>query len=101
MLRLWRLCCRILVAMGSLHRHSASGWLVGAQLTYADLALCEILLELSEPDNLPDFATRFNLPQLGAFLDRVASRPRLRDYLTSARAWTRAQPALHAPPELL
>ena len=68
---------------------SASGWLVGDELTYVDLALFEILLELAEPDNLPDFATAFGLPQLGAFLERVRCRPRLRDYLASPRRMPR------------
>lgn len=69
--------------------HSPSGWLVGEELTYVDLALCEILSELSEADNVPDFATRFVLPQLGGFLERCRSRPRLRDYLASARRMPR------------
>ena len=52
---------------------SNTGYLVG-WCTYADLALLHVLWELAEPDNVPDFATRFDLPQLGAFLERMEER---------------------------
>ena len=68
---------------------SSSGWLVGEGLTYIDLALFEALLELAEPDNVPDFATRFELPALGAFLERMERRPHLLDYLSSPRRMPR------------
>lgn len=63
---------------------SNTGYLVG-WCTYADLALLHVLWELAEPDNVPDFATRFDLPQLGAFLERMEERPQLRAYLRSSR----------------
>ena len=69
---------------------STSGWLVGWGLTYVDLALFEALDELAESDNVgPDFAVRFELPQLGAFFERVGSRPHIREYLRSPRRMPR------------
>ena len=68
---------------------SQSGWLVGEGLTYVDIALFEILDQLSEPDQVPDFAERFELPQLGAFLERMEKRPQLREYLASDRRMPR------------
>ena len=62
---------------------------MGEGVTYVDLALFEILHELAEPDRVPDFAARFDLPRLGAFLERVASRPHLRAYLASPRRMPR------------
>ena len=90
---------------------SGSGFLVGGRITYADLALFDILFELAEPDNVPDFAAAFALPQLGAFLERIEARPKIAEYLRSARRMPRygrnAQtgegvyeyvPGRHAPP---
>lgn len=66
-----------------------TGFLTGAEPTYADLALFHVLWELAEPDKVPDFASRFGLPLLGAFLERVAARPQLDEYLHSARRMPR------------
>lgn len=68
---------------------STTGYLIGPSPTYVDLALFHILWELAEEDRVPDFATRFGLPQLGAFLERVAARPQIDDYLRSARRMPR------------
>ena len=58
-------------------------------MTYVDLALFHVLLELAEEDNVPDFAERFGLPHLGRFLERMESRPHLREYLESPRRMPR------------
>ena len=68
---------------------STSGFLVGNGITVIDLAVFEILFELAEPDHVPDFASRFGFPHLGAFLTRMESRPQLRAYLESARRMPR------------
>lgn len=70
---------------------SGSGYLVGCAPTYADLALFHVLWELAEPDNLPDFASLFGLPQLGEFLVRMEQRPQLNQYVNSARRMPRYQ----------
>ena len=56
---------------------------------YVDLALFYILFELAEDDAVPDFASRFNLPALGAFLGAMSARPRLDAYVRSARRMPR------------
>ena len=38
------------------------------------MALFNILLELSEDDNMPDFAQILNLPNLGKLLDKAIQR---------------------------
>ena len=58
-------------------------------VTYPDLGLFYILYELAEDDNVPDFAERFALPHCGAFLDRMAARPQLADFLASPRRMPR------------
>ena len=68
---------------------SKSGYLVGDQITYPDHGLFYILYELAEDDNVPDFAERFALPHCGAFLDRMAARPQLADFLASPRRMPR------------
>mmetsp|Transcript_16364 Transcript_16364/g.27435 ORF Transcript_16364/g.27435 Transcript_16364/m.27435 type:complete len:338 (-) Transcript_16364:354-1367(-) len=68
---------------------TSTGFLVGRSLTYVDLGLFYILFELAEEDNIPDFATRFNLPQLGSFLQHMQERPRIKDYLQSPRRMPR------------
>lgn len=68
-----------------------TGFLVGDSVTYPDLGLFYILFELAEEDNVPDFAQRFELPQLGAFLERIEQRPQILDYLKSPRRMPRYQ----------
>ena len=58
-------------------------YLVGADLTYVDLALLDTLWDLGEEDSVPDFAHRFNLPRCGEFLQRVAGIPTIDAYLRS------------------
>ena len=71
---------------------SGTGFLVGDSITYVDLALFNTLFELAEADCVPDFATRFKLPRLGAFLAAIESRPRIKAYLTSPRRMPRFTP---------
>ena len=83
---------RSLMALGyfeELLAASKSGFLVGDACTYVDLGLFYILFELAEDDNVPDFAQRFELPNLGAFLEAMESRPHIRDYLASPRRMPR------------
>mmetsp|Transcript_21553 Transcript_21553/g.31886 ORF Transcript_21553/g.31886 Transcript_21553/m.31886 type:complete len:325 (-) Transcript_21553:22-996(-) len=69
----------------------STGFLVGDSPTYVDLGLFYILFELAEEDNVPDFASRFKLPKLGAFLQNMQERPHLLDYLKNARRMPRYQ----------
>lgn len=62
---------------------TGTGYLVGDAPTVADLGLFYVLYELAEDDKVPDFAVKFALPRLGAFLDRVAARPGIRAFLES------------------
>lgn len=68
---------------------TGTGFLVGDAVTYVDLALFYVLFELAEPDVCPDFAARFGWPRLGAFLEAMQRRPRIDDYLRSARRMPR------------
>lgn len=68
-----------------------TGFLVGDSPTYVDLGLFYILFELAEEDNVPDFASRFRVPNLGAFLENMQERPHILDYLKSARRMPRYQ----------
>lgn len=68
---------------------STSGFLVGASLTYVDLALWMSLLELEEEDNMPNWADALNLPALKKFKDQVENRPNLQAYLQSDRLMPR------------
>ena len=77
---------RSLMALGyfeELLEKSGSEFLVSSGLTYVDLGLFYILFELAEEDNVPDFAEKFNFPQLGAFLESMQNRPRIKDYIVS------------------
>ena len=67
---------------GALER-SGTAFLVGEGITYADLGLFYTLYELMEEDNVPDFAERFGLPRLGEFVETVAARPRVAEFLRS------------------
>lgn len=62
---------------------SGTGFLVGDTPMYVDLGLFETLFELAEPEHVPDFAERFGLPRLGAFLEAMSARPQLKRYLES------------------
>lgn len=62
---------------------TGTGYLVGAGLTYVDLALFGILFELAEDDTVPDYAARFALPLLGQFQERVQALPGVERYLSS------------------
>lgn len=66
-----------------------SGFLVGAGLTYVDLALWSSLLELEEEDNMPDWAGSLKLPALKAFKERVEQRENIQAYLQSDRLMPR------------
>jgi len=77
---------RSLAALGVFEERLAAtntGFLVGSGPTYIDLALFNDLFELAEDDNVPDFATRFNLPRLGSFLSAFENRPSIKAYLQS------------------
>jgi glutathione S-transferase len=83
---------RSLAALGVFEERlesSETGFLVGDTPTVIDLALFEALFELAEADNIPDFATRFDFPKLGAFLATMEARPRVRAYLESPRRMRR------------
>jgi len=60
-------------------------FLVGAQLTYIDLALWSKLLELSQPDNVPQWADRFLLPNLKELYSTITERPNINAFLQSGR----------------
>jgi glutathione S-transferase len=68
---------------------TGTGFLVGAAVSYVDLALLHVLLELTEEGVAPDFATRFGLPRLGRFYAEMTARPRLEAYLKSERRMPR------------
>ena len=70
---------------------SGSGFLVPGGLTYVDLGLFYILFELAEEDNVPNFAEKFGFPKLGAFLDSMQNRPRIKDYIESPGRMPRYQ----------
>ncbi|GMI35430.1 hypothetical protein TrCOL_g6364 [Triparma columacea] len=70
---------------------SEGPYLMGAQPCYLDFGLFYILFELSEPSNVPDFASKFDLPLLGEFVKAVEARPQINSYLKSARRMPRYQ----------
>ncbi|GMH56769.1 hypothetical protein TrRE_jg10469 [Triparma retinervis] len=70
---------------------SSGPYLINAKPCYIDFGLFYILFELSEPSNVPDFSSKFDLPLLGEFVNAVASRPQINDYLKSARRMPRYQ----------
>jgi len=79
---------RSLAALGVFEEQlvkTGTGFLVGNTITYVDLALFNILFELAEPENVPDFSTRWNFPALGNFLNRLEQRPGIHSYVRSAR----------------
>uniref|UniRef100_A0A7S1MWL7 GST C-terminal domain-containing protein n=1 Tax=Hemiselmis andersenii TaxID=464988 RepID=A0A7S1MWL7_HEMAN len=70
---------------------AGTGFLVREAPTYVDLGLFYTLFELAEDDNVPDFAARYDLPLLGAFLRQMQERPHILDYLKSPRRMPRYQ----------
>jgi len=68
-----------------------TGFLVGDCVSFVDFGLFYILFELAEEDNVPDFAEKFDFPNLGAFLRRMEQRPHILDYLKSPRRMPRYQ----------
>jgi len=88
----WTVAERSLAALGVFEdrlKLSKAGFLVGDAVTYVDHALLHILLELAEPENVPDFAERFELPFLGQFLRRMEQRPGIAAYVRSSRRMPR------------
>eukprot|EP00656_Telonema_subtile_P006708 TRINITY_DN13116_c0_g1_i1.p1 TRINITY_DN13116_c0_g1~~TRINITY_DN13116_c0_g1_i1.p1 ORF type:complete len:337 (+),score=78.56 TRINITY_DN13116_c0_g1_i1:119-1129(+) len=70
---------------------SGTGFLVGANLTYVDLALWQKLQDLGQPDNLGQgWADRLGMPQLGSFAGRLYSKQeRLAGFVSSGRRMPR------------
>lgn len=61
------------------------GWLVGAQLTYADLSLFQLVEGLSYAFPKATAPVLAAAPRVRALRDAVAARPRIAAYLASAR----------------
>jgi glutathione S-transferase len=87
------------------NRRSEGRWLVGADLTYADLSAFQVVegLRYAFPNAMA--RRELKLPRLVALRDRVAERPRLAAYLASDRRIPfnqdgifRHYPELDAPP---
>jgi glutathione S-transferase len=66
-------------------QRSGSAWLIGADVSYADLAAFQVVegLEYAFPNAMATLASE--LPLLRALRDRVAARPRIAAYLASER----------------
>lgn len=64
---------------------SSSIFLVGAQLTYVDLALWCRLLSLSQTDNVPDWADKLKLPHLNELYLHIMQLPNIKTFLDSGR----------------
>jgi len=62
---------------------NGTGWLVGKQVTWADLWVGEMLARLSEPTWLPGMLDGY--PQLKAFVDKVHALPAI-------KAWVAKRP---------
>jgi len=84
---------RSLAALGVFEEQlerSATPFLAGSDSpSYVDIAIFCELFELAELGNIPDFATRFELPRLGAFLHMMVERPRIAAYIRSPRRMPR------------
>ncbi len=67
------------------HNPAKSGYAVGADLTYVDLSLFQVIegLTYAFPRAMADFAKTY--PTLAALRDRVAQRPNIARYLASER----------------
>lgn len=75
----------ILKCFEALLQKNTNKVLVGSQLTYIDLALWSKLLELSQPDSVPDWAAKLKLPHLNEFYLRIIERPNIKAFLNSGR----------------
>lgn len=65
---------------------SSSGWLVGANLTYVDLALWQKLTDLGQPRNLgPGWADKLGFPLLAKHVLRINAIPELASFVYSGR----------------
>ena len=62
---------------------SGNSFLVGNSMTYVDLALFDTLSDLAELDNVPDFGSKFDLPNCQSFLEKISSIPSVSKYLES------------------
>lgn len=62
---------------------NGTGYLIGDAMTFVDLALFETLFELAEPEHVPDFAERLELPRCGEFLERVSRVDSIAAYIAS------------------
>jgi len=82
----------VLKCFETLLQKNANKLLVGSQLTYIDLALWSKLFELSQPDNVPDWATKLNLPHLNEFYLSILERPNIQAFLKSGRLLPRVGP---------
>lgn len=69
----------------ALLQNSASDFLVGAQLTYVDLALWSKVFELSQPDNVPQWASKLDLPNITKLYSIIMERPNIIAFLQSGR----------------
>jgi glutathione S-transferase len=87
------------------NQRSAGRWLVGSDLTYADLSAFQVVegLRYAFPNAMA--AIEAKIPRLVALRDRVAARPRVAAYLESKRRLPfnqqgifRSYPELDAPP---
>jgi glutathione S-transferase len=67
------------------NRATRSAWLVGADLSYADLSAFQVIagMRYAFPDAMARSASK--IPRLTALHDRVAARPRIAAYLASDR----------------
>eukprot|EP00658_Telonema_sp_P-2_P058249 TRINITY_DN4670_c0_g1_i1.p1 TRINITY_DN4670_c0_g1~~TRINITY_DN4670_c0_g1_i1.p1 ORF type:complete len:202 (-),score=46.30 TRINITY_DN4670_c0_g1_i1:447-1052(-) len=70
---------------------SSSGYLVGSNLTYVDLALWQKLHEMGQPDMLGEgWADRLRVPRLGAFCSRLyQEKQELASFVGSGRRMPR------------
>jgi len=69
---------------------SSSGFLVGGNMTYVDLALWQKLHELGQPDNMGDgWADQLQVPVLGKFATRIGSNPKVAAFVHSGRRMQR------------
>ncbi len=69
----------------SRNQRSDGKWLVGAEATYADLSMYQVVMGLAFAFPKAWARESHRYPQLTALRDRVAARPRLAAYLASPR----------------
>jgi glutathione S-transferase len=68
-----------------LQRNRDSGWMVGAQLSYVDLSMAQVIAGVRYAFPQASKRTLRSRPHLRALHDRVFSRPRIKRYVTSER----------------